>query len=1164
MKFEEIPAPSFSLRVKSKNAAERLPIGDVQEVKLNPECRGELKLYIKDKIFTVKPTNSASANELTFELASGQTILAKLTDRAPDGSAKLNIVQFNGKLLEVMNDIEIGIDEQTLANSVLKSLRRYNKSRKNEKLSLNEAIHILEDNCTFEHSGKKYFFLLAGDAAKEYNRNESSNDDNSEETEPDVKNESDDYNVIDDHGHFAVLGSDIRFSLSQKSKGNGETILLTSQLTYLRNKSDSAIRLACGNLKFVDWTATGAVAFVVKCQLDKLIENDGSYLKKWDEFQIVEGEMFFENVRKLGIISFTIISVNKDDKEGDAIVVKCHDLNEDQKSMLESEKVDALHCVDDEELPDYLTDLEMSFAEYYNSVIQREANDEYYRKKSKKLGVLFRKRCFDPVSRELTLTINVDNGESIPNNEDIYEFLKNKKLIYPIKREITPIMRRLFARYDIQNGRAANPNIGLLIEEGGVILPTQKHPNVEPLSCFVNNKVFKDKDPTDVQVDAIRLALNTPDIALIQGPPGTGKTTVIAAIIERLNEEKYKCVSMKGSVLLTSYQHDAVENMNKRMNINGLPVPKFGKRSSKNNANGLSPLESQMLDWCKDRIKDLREKHKEIEEVDKENQLRVLYINYINDPSTKTAIQLLNQAIKYPYISKSLRKSLQNELAQIQNELNSEQAENSALPFIRGLRTTENSFADDGALRAVHALEALRNENLNEADRELLEKASVWINRSETPPFLKELKSLKRRLLKLYTPAPVYRIEKLRDKVCTLIKDTIDVIQRNGYSIKNAKTAAVAELLFEMENNPEGISKDLVDYCFAFAATCQQSDNNNEIVNLKDSKWFDVVVVDEAARVSPLDLMIALKQGKRVILVGDHRQLPQLIDDDVIKRMEEETNNNVNQNNTTFDKVSEIEWIKKSMFEYMFTERLPALKKADNITRRITLKTQYRMHPILGDFISRNFYERFDPEEKFDSGLDESYFVHQLPGTDGKCAVWIDVPFKNGGMRKKNNSWTRPAEASVICRQLKEWIEFDNSQTSNSENRLKFGIITFYKAQAELISEYLGEQYLKSNAVGDDRLRIGTVDSFQGMEFDVVFLSLVRTANPEKPILGKYPFGFLEVYNRLNVSMSRQKKLLVVVGDSDFYNTDLANEKVPGLFDFLRLCREMKTITRME
>ena len=123
---------------------------------------------------------------------------------------------------------------------------------------------------------------------------------------------------------------------------------------------------------------------------------------------------------------------------------------------------------------------------------------------------------------------------------------------------------------------------------------------------------------------------------------------------------------------------------------------------------------------------------------------------------------------------------------------------------------------------------------------------------------------------------------------------------------------------------------------------------------------------------------------------------------------------------------------------------------------------------------------------------------------------------------------------------------------------LSFGVISFYKAQAELIKKQLG-------TITDDgkKLRIGTVDSFQGMEFDVVLLSMFRTLpqnwkpkDDDREKQARTLFGHLCLYNRLNVSMSRQKKLLVVAGDSSLLQSDLAADFVPGLVDFHKLCQE--------
>jgi len=90
------------------------------------------------------------------------------------------------------------------------------------------------------------------------------------------------------------------------------------------------------------------------------------------------------------------------------------------------------------------------------------------------------------------------------------------------------------------------------------------------------------------------------------------------------------------------------------------------------------------------------------------------------------------------------------------------------------------------------------------------------------------------------------------------------------------------------------------------------------------------------------------------------------------------------------------------------------------------------------------------------------------------------------------------------------------------------------------------------------RLKIGTVDSFQGMEFDIVFLSVVRSKDIKtiNDRLKDYNlFGFLISKNRLCVSMSRQKKSLIVVGDKEFFNNNRAKKDVEELYNFLQLCK---------
>lgn len=1199
MKFPEVHAPFLSLRVKAKDgqplfeallpsakknatapATEDIPLRTVQ---LAP-VRGEFDLLSKEGFATVVPLHAGDIYPLTEWLASGRSVIARLANPGTDGSADLELLRFFGELLE-MGNLEIGIDEKVISALWTKMP---------EEKNLDDAARKLFGQCVLRHGGQACFFLLAGAAAAseleagedsgnghdseeesktdDPSANDSPDDDADEEDEDDEDEDEDD----DSDGEpqppprrkFAILGADYRLAVEEKDKGNGQTLFLVSHVTRLRNRrEESYLRLARGNLVFKDWTAAGERAVLARMQLERLTENTGSYLRKWDEFGDMEGNVFLERARRVGSIPFDV----QDESRDGIVTVRCKGLSGEQKDALGA--LQEVGLVRHDERPEFLDNPQMTFPEFVAGVIPDEPEEDILGKRARKKS--------RPEGRENALILKVagfnpaDGSLRLKAQTAISPELDT--IIFPLAGEIAQIKRRLAARKAIQTGRSANPDLGLLIEEDGQIPARQSPPEMVALSAFVKQKVFPKNPPTLSQEEAIRVALNTPDIALIQGPPGTGKTTVIAAIVERLHEESDKRGSESGRVLLTGFQHDAVENLIERLTINGLPVPKFGHRPGED-TDGFqvfSRLENQLREWCNERIDALRKRNPQIARVKEEDELRASCAQYAQAPSLELAISLMRNSLRLPdfTLGQDLRRRLQAELAELERlkaERDGERPDNPALGTVRSLRTKAAGFADDGPDRAADVLARLGND-LAESDRELLAQAKKC-PAGQVPPFLDDLRKLKGCLLARFTPAPEFQKEKKRESVIDLTTETRQRIRANGLSARNKKTAALAEMLMEMENNPAGILDAVRDYSFAFAATCQQSVNRL----MQDMKGigagqpgeqlaYDCVIVDEAARVGPRDLMIPMAQGKRIILVGDHRQLPHLIDEDIADRLEHDDSDGPSERNLVGDQgqlphsadgenpgrmdhddagePSESDWIKKSMFEYLFTERLPKLEKADGIQRRVTLDKQFRMHPLLGEFVSRNFYERFNQDEAFASGLPESAFAHDLPDTGGKCAVWLDVPFRGGDMTRSGTSWTRPAEIEAICAQLKKWIDHDDRREDGK--RLTFGVIAFYKAQAEAIQRRLGAPYLET--VGA-RLRIGTVDSFQGREFDVVFLSPVRT--------GKRGFGFLQLSNRLNVAMSRQKKLLAVAGDAAFFQTEAAREKVPGLANFLKLCRD--------
>ena len=203
--------------------------------------------------------------------------------------------------------------------------------------------------------------------------------------------------------------------------------------------------------------------------------------------------------------------------------------------------------------------------------------------------------------------------------------------------------KELKAKEIILEGKSANPYLGLIIEDSDKIKNYQisPPPKIEPLSEFVKNKIFSNP-PTENQIKAIDIALNTPDIAVIQGPPGTGKTTVITAIIERINELKDK-ENLKGQVLVVGYQHEAVSNLTQRLKVNSLPAIKFGNKDEKEEIQRYE----MVLKWADTLSQKAKSQCKNYSEQKNINQLDILLKGYRETPTNQAGINFLEKLKKH-------------------------------------------------------------------------------------------------------------------------------------------------------------------------------------------------------------------------------------------------------------------------------------------------------------------------------------------------------------------------------------------------------------------------------------------------------------------------------------------------------------------------------------
>jgi hypothetical protein len=270
---------------------------------------------------------------------------------------------------------------------------------------------------------------------------------------------------------------------------------------------------------------------------------------------------------------------------------------------------------------------------------------------------------------------------------------------------------------------------------------------------------------------------------------------------------------------------------------------------------------------------------------------------------------------------------------------------------------------------------------------------------------------------------------------------------------------------------------------------------------------YDWVIIDEAGRATPSELAVAMQTGRRILLVGDHKQLPPTFDQEVRKALSKK----LGYSNDSMAFSSDFERV----FDSPYGRTVGA-----------SFKEQYRMAPVIGELVSEVFYGNNLATGRTSSWLDTSLLPLQLRHE----VCWVDTSSLGKSALESNSPdridcWN-DAEAGVVMNVLKALIQSPGLVRVLKEGLQHgeplIGIICMYSKQREVLNR------LKSEArwiPADLRrlVKIDTVDSYQGKENRIVILSTVRNNPQQNP-------GFLRLPNRINVAMSRAMERLVVVG----------------------------------
>ena len=259
---------------------------------------------------------------------------------------------------------------------------------------------------------------------------------------------------------------------------------------------------------------------------------------------------------------------------------------------------------------------------------------------------------------------------------------------------------------------------------------------------------------------------------------------------------------------------------------------------------------------------------------------------------------------------------------------------------------------------------------------------------------------------------------------------------------------------------------------------------------------FDLLVIDEACQSVEPGCWVPLKYADRVVLAGDHCQLPPTI-------LSQEA--------------------AREGFAVSLMQRLAA-HYGDHITRQLTV--QYRMHEQIMRFSSNTFYDgRLTAHETV-----RHHTLNDLPTvniTHDSPVLYIDTAGAgwNEQLEPEGLSKFNPNEGRLVLEQISQLCEAGLSPSD-------IAVIAPYAAQV---------RWLRQHSVYD-RLEIDTVDGFQGREKEAVVMCTVRSNS-------KGEVGFLSDSRRMNVALTRARRKLIVIGDSATLGADEFFRNLLAWFD---------------
>ena len=639
---------------------------------------------------------------------------------------------------------------------------------------------------------------------------------------------------------------------------------------------------------------------------------------------------------------------------------------------------------------------------------------------------LYYKIFFNDNSTKVTSIKSLQYNSS-ENNNNIFDYFKEIANIVSIKTEDgEALLNRAYQK--------------ILFVEKWTALYSYLNPSIKPKDKEFNSILIFPFGINQSQYQAVKNAMEN-QISVIEGPPGTGKTQTILNIIANL-------IYNGKSVAVVSNNNSATANVFEKLKQFdfGYICATLGRKENKENfiqnQNGLYPNFEYNEN---DKIEANPNKNKELIEQLEE------FFNIQNNIA----------------INKNILSELKIE---IEHFIKQENISN--LPKIRNIKSLNSQKIMNIKIR----LEELKRVGIF-----LKLELILLYGIGDFKFYKKSINEIINVYDKIYYTLKEKElneaIEKDSKRFELLSKNNIiETLKNNSISIlrtylKNKYKNKKERKIFTSKDLNKKSEKFILEYPVIFSTTYSIGKCLN-----KDFK-FDYLIIDEASQVDLITGALALYNAKNAVIVGDRKQLPNVIPTNSLSKIEELLKK--------YNIASNYDYVKQSF--------LTSIIESLNYVNKVLLKEHYRCHPKIINFCNKKFYNN------------ELVILTEDKGEEDVMKVYITV--KGSHARGHYNQRQIDIIDKEIMPELKQKLSVD-----------EIGIVSPYNEQKIRLQD----------AINNENIQIDTVHKYQGREKDAIIITTVNNKISE----------FIDDPKMLNVAITRSKRFLRLVVSRDICEKD--------------------------